>query len=149
MSCLPDDYFILSQTLLHYTIKYTKIVVTDSCYLSVVFSWLCFMYDFCKILEVYSYLAQKKYGQTSTERILLNYTTTPLIPLLNGTCHASTCKIETQDSRRHLAAMVFLLSKCYTSNLDIITDQNQNVTHPPQFEVIINGICKWYSRNMS
>lgn len=41
--------------------------------------------------------------------------------------------------------MMFLLSKCYTSNLDIIADQDQNVTHPPQFEVIINGICKWYS----
>lgn len=35
--------------------------------------------------------------------------------------------------------MVFLLSKCYTSNLDIIADQDQNVTHPPQCEVIVNG----------
>jgi len=37
VSCLPDDYFILSRTLLHYTIQYTKRVLTDSCYLSVVF----------------------------------------------------------------------------------------------------------------
>lgn len=74
---------------------------------------------------------------------------TPLIPLLNGTCIASTCKIVAQGLRKHLAAIVILLSKCNISNLDIIADQDQNITHPPQFDIIINGICKWYSWNMS
>jgi hypothetical protein len=42
---------------------------------------------------------------------------------------------------------VFLFVKGGTSNLDIIPDQNQNVTYPSQFEIVMNQICKWYSQN--
>jgi hypothetical protein len=81
------------------------------------------MCDFSKIrsLQIYSkkvwtYLNQEDF-------IELNYIL--IDSIVDVTCHACTCKIGTQDSRGHLAAMVFLLSKCDISNLDIIADQDQ------------------------